>query len=215
MTIQSAHRSAKSMCLAIAISFAGEVAIADPIGTLAATAKAAFAQMPQVRVVDQIAGECGADAAVNQQVAYCTTQNTIFINRDAAARPEAAYLVAHSYGHAVQVQHGVADVALREIRSRRDEEPKLRSYVASQVDCIAGFLLGRAGLPDPRLDDWFAAEPFTGTHWGRKPLSVGPQVAIGLDQRQAWVQRGYKSQDLNACAAGEFGAELLLRAFRG
>jgi len=182
---------------------------------VSATAQSDFAQMPQVRVVSQIAGECGADTAVNQMVAYCTTQNAILVSRDTAAGPEAAYMVAHLYGHAVQVQHGVADIALREILRRRAEEPKLRGYVASQVDCIAGFLLGRAGLPAPNLNQWFAAEPFTGTHWGRAPLSVGPQVSIGLDQRQAWVQRGYVAQDLSACAAGEFGAELLLRAFRG
>jgi hypothetical protein len=50
--------------------------------------------MPDVVTVDAIAGECGADgSALNDQVAYCTTRNVIFISEDARRDlPQAAYL---------------------------------------------------------------------------------------------------------------------------
>lgn len=214
MMIKSAYLFGKSICFALALGLSVQSAAADAVSDLAATTQRAFDRMPQVQVVDQIAGNCGADGRVNPAVGFCTTSNIIFLSAGAAARPEAAYLVAHSFGHAVQVRHGIADIALREITSRRAEEATLRGYVASQVECVAGFLLARAGLPAPNLPGWFDREPFAGSHWGRSPLSRGPQVSIGLAQRQAWALRGYQSNDLSACAAGEFGAELLLRAFR-
>jgi predicted metalloprotease len=180
-----------------------------------AAARASFDGMPRLRRVAAIAGECGADQHVNQDVAYCTTRNVVFLSDAAAARPEAPYLVAHVLGHAVQVRHGIADVALAQIRARRSEEPTLRGYVASQVECVAGFMMARAGQSGGSLADWFTDEPFTGTHWGRDPLRVGPQVAIGLAGRDAWFQRGQNAATLQDCAAGEFGAELLLRAYKG
>ncbi|MEL6640367.1 MAG: hypothetical protein AAFP98_03470 [Pseudomonadota bacterium] len=199
--------------LICAMAWAGGVS-ADPVDEIFSAAARAFDRMPGLQVVDQIAGHCGANAAVNQEVAYCTTRNIVFLTAAARAKPQAPYLVAHVLGHAVQVQHGVADVALREIRSRRSEEPVLRGYVASQVDCLAGFFFKQAGLSPASLTAWYTAEPFTGTHWGRDPLRVGPQVAITLQARDAWFQQGQSASDLSACAAGEFGAELLLEAVK-
>ncbi|MDE0852185.1 neutral zinc metallopeptidase [Yoonia sp.] len=193
----------------------GTAGTADSVDKVMAAAQASFERMPRLARVATIAGECGADGSVNQDVAYCTSLNTIFLTTSAAVRPDAAYLVAHVLGHAVQVQHGVADVALREITQRRSEEQVLRGYVASQVDCLAGFLLARAGLPPTSLAAYFVSEPFTGTHWGREPLRIGPQVAIGLTNRDAWFQRGHAAATLQDCAAGEFGADLLLRAYKG
>lgn len=184
---------------------------ADPATDVAHAARLAFDGMPVVRRVDAIAGNCGADETVNAHVAYCTSRNQIFLTRDAAAFPEAAYLVAHSYGHAVQVRHGVADFALAQIRARRPEEEMLRGLVERQVDCIAGFLVARAGLPPASLTDWFDAEPFAGSHWGRDPLHIGPEVSIGLAARAEWFAIG-QGGDIAACAPGEFGSDLLVAA---
>ncbi len=184
---------------------------ADPVQDVADAAATAFNQMPTVVMVDQIAGRCGADKMVNPQIAYCTTRNQILIAQDAVDLPQAAYLVAHAYGHAVQVRHGVADFALQQIRNRRDEETMLRGLVARQVDCIAGFLVARAGLPNAVLADWLNEEPFLGVHWGRDPLRVGPIVSIGLAARDTWFQAG-QGGDIAVCAPGEFTADLLLEA---
>lgn len=186
---------------------------ADPVSDVAQAAAEAFSGMPRVVTVETIDGECGADAGVNDQVAYCTSRNVIFVTQDARDLPEAGYMVAHLYGHAVQVRHGIADFALAQIRNRRDEEAMLRGLVARQVDCIAGFLVARAGLTEVSLPDLFEDEPFAGTHWGRDPLRVGPQVSIGLGPRDDWFQRG-QGGDLAVCAPGEFTAELLLLALK-
>lgn len=190
-------------------------AAADPVEDVMAAARASFDRMPSLQIVAQIAGACGADLRVNQSVAYCTSENKVFLSEAAAATPQAPYLVAHVLGHAVQVQHGIADIALREITKRRNEEAKLRGFVAAQVDCIAGFLFAKADLPAASLTDWFPNEPFTGTHWGRNPLRIGPQVSTGLRARDTWFQRGQTAADLGSCAAGEFEAALLLEAYNG
>lgn len=189
----------------------GQAAWADPVAQVEAAAQAAFDRMPVVRRVDQIAGQCGADAGVNSTVAYCTTTNQILLARAAVTAPQTPYMLAHVYGHAVQVQHGVADFALGQIRQRRSEEDMLRGLVTRQVECIAGFLMARAGLPQVDLRDIFAAEPFADSHWGRNPLRVGPAVSIGLDARADWFMRGQQG-DLGACAPGEFTADLLIEA---
>ncbi len=186
---------------------------ADPVDDVMASAMRSFAQMPVVTRVGVIAGQCGADDTVNGQVVYCTTRNEILITTAASTLPQAPYLVAHAYGHAVQVRHGVADFALSQIRNRRSEELMLRGLVARQVDCIAGFLVARAGVPPVSLGDWMTAEPFAGIHWGRDPLHVGPTVSIGLEARDQWFQRG-QGGDLAQCAPGEFTADLLLDALQ-
>lgn len=186
------------------------VVLADPGGRVAAAAKATFAQMPDLVVIDGILGTCGADRRVLPIASYCTSQNTIFA---AAPDIDAAYFIAHAYGHAVQVQHGVADVALREIRSRPDDELMLRGWVERQVDCIAGFLLAEAGLDLPLLEARFVTDPLDRPHWGRDPLRLGPHVAVSPADRAEWLRAGYEG-GLSACAVGEFGPELLLSALR-
>ncbi len=186
---------------------------ADPVADVQAAARGAFGGMPPVVTVGQISGQCGADASVNDQVAYCTTGNEILMARAAYDLPQAAYLVAHAYGHAVQVRHGVADFALGQIRARPAEEAMLRGLVERQVDCIAGFLVAQAGLPAAALTDWFDADPFADIHWGRDPLRVGPEISIGLEARAQWFAQG-QAGDLAACAPGEFTADLLLDALQ-
>jgi hypothetical protein len=58
-----------------------------------------------------------------------------------------------------------------------------------------------------RLADWMTQEPFAGSHWGRDPLRIGPQVSIGLAERDIWFQRG-QSGRLEACTVGELSADL-------
>ena len=200
--------------LVFAMILQATLAAADPADRVMAAAQASFDNMPTLERVSEIVGKCGADAHVNQSVAYCTSTNTIYL-ASSGGGPQAAYFVAHSLGHAVQVQHGVADIALQEITRRRSEEPILRGYVASQVDCIAGFLVAKAGLSHTPLFAMFDREPFTGAHWGRNPLRIGPIVKIGIEERDAWFRRGYLAETLAECAVGEFGAELLLRAYKG
>ena len=186
-------------------------AAADGV-TVAKAYGAAFSDMPSLIVQPGIKDECGGNGAANSDVIYCTSNNTVFL-RDGAAN--GAYLIAHVMGHAVQVRHGVADIALREIRARRDEEAKLRGWVTRQVECIAGFMLARAGMPLPDLDQAFDQEPFTGSHWGRNPIRIGPKVSIGTSERAKWLAKGHGAKSLEACAVGEFGAELLIAAYRG
>lgn len=201
--------------LAGAMMMASSGLWADTVEDVMQTAHQVFDRMPRLAYVDHIAGRCGADLSVNDRVVYCTTLNLVFVDRATAAQPEIPYLVAHALGHAVQVQHGVADVALREILSRPDEETALRTMVESQVDCIAGFLYARAGLAPASLTDWFAAPPLAGPHWGRDPLRLGPQVLVDLPTRQTWFQTGQGADSLAACAVGEFAADLLLLAYQG
>lgn len=197
--------------LFVSMVWAG-TALADPVDQVLAAATQSFDRMPTLQMVDQIAGNCGADASVNSEVAFCTTFNRVFLTEAARQQAYAPYLVAHVLGHAVQVQHGVADVALREIRQRRAEEVQLRTYVESQVNCIAGVLYQRAGLPAASLTDWFDQEPLTDPHWGRNPLQQGPTVSITLDVADAWFRKGLRGGDPAVCAVGEFGAELLIAA---
>lgn len=195
----------------LVLTLAAEVAIADPVQDVAAAAKAAFGEMPDVQRVDQIAGACGADDTVDPSVVYCTTLNQVLVADEAWETPQAPYLVAHAYGHAVQVRHGVADFALRQIRNRRSEEAMLRGLVERQVDCIAGFLFARADLSGVALSTLFIRDPLDGIHWGRDPLRLGPQVGVGLATRAEWFALGQKG-DLAVCAPGEFSADLLLDA---
>lgn len=198
----------------LALVIVASSAQADAADQVIDAARASFDQMPSLERVDQIRGNCGADDAVNPYVAYCTSSNAVLLRADTPST-QAAYFVAHSLGHAVQVKHGVADIALKEITRRRAEEPKLRGYVEGQVDCIAGFLMARAGLAAPSVNTMFTTSPLQDVHWGRNPLTVGPVVQISMAQRTQWVTRGFEAATLAQCAVGEFGAELLLRAYKG
>lgn len=195
----------------VMIFWGAQAVAADPLQDVAAAAQAAFDDLPVLRIVSQIDGQCGADETVNPIMAYCTSQNQILIARASMDTETAPYMVAHLYGHAVQVQHGVADFALGQIRQRRSEEPMLRGLVTRQVECIAGFIISRSGQPEMDLTTLFATEPFTDSHWGRDPLHIGPKVSIGRAARAEWFAIGQKG-DLSACAPGEFTADLLLDA---
>lgn len=65
---------------------------------------------------------CGADDTVNVAAIYCSSSDVfnIMAPHDAV---QVAYLLAHLFGHAAQVQYGVSDIALRTIQAQRDEEP--------------------------------------------------------------------------------------------
>ncbi|MEM7471075.1 MAG: hypothetical protein AAF340_06955 [Pseudomonadota bacterium] len=202
------------LAVAICYSVVAEAAISadhPAIDAVATASYALFDDMPALKPVPRIEGTCGADAHVHPQMAYCTSANAILIHKDAERSPVAGYELAHLMGHAVQVRHGVADIALREIRRRPLEEAKLRGWVTSQVECIAGFLYNAAGGRAFDLEAAYTSEPFTGSHWGRNPLSKGPRVSIGTAARQHWFDLGLKG-DLGACAPGAFSADLLLEA---
>jgi hypothetical protein len=176
-------------------------------------AQALFRDLPKVVRVTDTQAHCGANRGVSTIGAYCTTKNVIYL-KDAFPEPKLwAHHLAHLYGHAVQVRHGVADVALRQIRTRPDEEDKLRGWVTRQVECIAGHIFAQTELDQIALDDLYGNEPLTGSHWGRDPLAVGPKVSIGLAARAEWFEIGM-TQGLSACAPGEFSSELLLKARR-
>ena len=183
------------------------------IRAVVAEAGRTFGRMPPVRLTSAIAQVCGGDGNSSLLTRYCTDQNVIFVAADLVARAGgdgAAYAVAHQFGHAVQVRHGIADIALRRIRAERDREAEFRGWVTRQVECIAGVLLARSGqtLPPP------GGEPFTGSHWGRSPISGGPTVSIGGAERRRWLEAGYRARDFGVCAVGEFGAERILQAER-
>lgn len=177
------------------------------------TATRLFDDMPELQTVPRMTEVCGADNNVNAQVAFCTAENTIYYRLDSNLTPNEPYELAHVLGHAIQVRHGVADVALREIRRRPEEEDKLRGWVTRQVECIAGVIYAEAGLDRLDLRDLYDVEPMTDIHWGRNPLSIGPKVSIGLDARAEWFLRGQEGK-LEDCAVEEFGSELLMKALR-
>lgn len=177
-------------------------------------AHSAFEDMPALQLVEQISGSCGADRHVNQGVAYCTSDNVVYLSAAVSDHPKAAYLVAHVMGHAAQVRHGVADLALAAIRANPEDERSLRGEVTRQVECLAGLYFTLAEIPQSALSDWFDEEPFTGSHWGRNPLRIGPRVSIGLAERDVWFQKGQASQNPTDCSVGVLSADLLESAFR-
>lgn len=200
-----------AICFGLTGGLAGPAA-ADPFAVHDA-ATGTFDSLPAVEIATDMGRVCGAGAVTNAHIGYCTTENIIYVSQIFAARPFAAYEMGHVLGHAIQVRHGVADVALREITRRRDEEAALRGMVTRQVECIAGVLSARAGLPRADLRA-MTAEPFTEAHWGRRPLNMGPRVSIGLDARATWYDLGYAANDFSACTVGEMSAELIVAAER-
>lgn len=197
--------------LLILLALLPQLASADPVQQVAEAAHAHFADLPQVQMVAAIPGQCGADEHVNSAAVYCTSDNTIYLaGRDAAA----PYRVAHLMGHAIQVRHGIADVALRRIRANRDSEPQLRRDVTRMVECLAGVIIARADLPTPDLAQLFESEPFSGSHWGRAPLTIGPQVSIGLNERALWLAKGAAAGTPAGCDTASFPADLAVQAFR-
>ncbi len=188
-------------------------AAADPMA-VHDTATALFAQLPRVEVRADLDAACGAGRDSNPNIGYCASKNMIFVSEEFGLRPQAPYEMAHVLGHAIQVRHGVADVALRAIRSRRREEDALRGMVTRQVDCVAGVLMVSAGLTRADLAQLFAAEPFTDAHWGRQPINSGPRVTIGLAARAQWYDIGYTARNFAACSVGEMSSGLIVAALR-
>lgn len=184
--------------------------IAGPMDVLR-TAQSLFDRLPDAQVRSDYGAICGMGGNSNPGISYCTTDNLIYVSDNFAAGPFAAYEMAHVLGHAIQVRHGVADVALREISRRRDEEPALRGMVTRQVECVAGVLMVRAG--EARADlARMTGEPFTRSHWGRNPLNEGPRVSIGLAARVEWYNIGYDAAEFAACSVGEMSSALIVAA---
>ncbi|MEO0912973.1 MAG: hypothetical protein AAFY59_08280 [Pseudomonadota bacterium] len=181
-------------------------------------AERAFPRLPGVTLTSSLRNVCGGDAASDPFANYCTDLNRIYVAKLAEtgmSADEMIYRLAHLYGHAVQVRHGIADVALATIRANRAEEGLLRANVTQQVECIAGVIAGRATGGRVRGPaSWATEEPFTGSHWGASPIARGPKVSIGLAARNDWFLKGRDSDDFAACATERFSADLILRAVR-
>lgn len=198
------------------VAFAAPVchaANADPM-TVHAAATGLFGRLPPVDVTADLNAACGGGRNSNLHIGYCASKNMIFVSDEFAARPQAPYEMAHVLGHAIQVRHGVADVALRAIRNRRSEEDALREMVTRQVECVAGVLMASADLAPADLAQLFTGEPFTNAHWGRQPINSGPRVSIGLAARVQWYDIGYDARDFAACSVGEMSSELIVAAQR-
>lgn len=178
-----------------------------------------FDNLPDVELVDVMPDTCGADPDTNPDMRYCTSENRITL-RDQSENPEGtrrmAHALAHGFGHAIQVRHGIADIALREVRSRPSEEAELRRMVTGQVECLAGFLIARSGFAPVDLREIYDVEPFQDSHWGSNPLRVGPKVSAGLEFRADWIRTGFE-QGISACTVGEIDVGVLLASdgYRG
>ena len=178
------------------------------------TANTLFDRMPDLEISDDLNASCRGGGNTNDHIIYCTTGNTIFISQAFTQRPQGTYEIAHILGHAIQVRHGVADVAFNAIRTRRAEEAELRGMVTRQVECVAGVLMAQAGEQEAGPAQLFNREPFTGAHWGRNPINSGPRVSIGMLARQEWYNIGYSSRDFSNCTVGEMSSELIVNALR-
>lgn len=172
-----------------------------------------FTRMPQVRLTSAMRDICGGDGDADDFMRYCTTLNAIYVSANLYARlPDrdvAAYMIAHLYGHAVQVRHGQADLAAAAIRAEPQREAELRGMIEAQAECIAGVIHARSTGGGA-----FALAPFDGVHWGADPLAAEPMVSIGPEVREAWFLKGRRAGDVAVCTVGELTAERLVRAER-
>lgn len=173
----------------------------SPLIPLVSVTQAAFDRAARVAITADLSVACG-DASGLGGAVYCTDDGVIRITPDLAGDPRSIYLVAHLFGHTLQVRHGIADIALAAIRADPSREAELRGMVERQVDCLAGVLIARAGYPDIALTDLFATEPLTGPHWGADPVRDGPALSIGLAVRAEWFAVGQTARDPAACAVG-------------
>ncbi len=197
--------------LAICIGLTVQItpAFAQDWQAVEAAARQLFSDMPRVEVFGSLPRACGADEMTNADMRYCTSENVIYLREQPTSHAKMAHALAHGLGHAIQVRHGIADIALREVRRRPEEEQKLRTMVTGQVACLAGVLLNAAGFAAIDLETLYGEEPFTDSHWGRNPLKVGPQVSTGLKFRANWSKIGQR-EGLAACTVGEIEASVLL-----
>lgn len=192
------------------------VAAAD-VSAIVEAANATFPDLPDLVVTADLEAACGGGEDSNPMAQYCASTNRILMVPDLVARAgseaAAGYMLAHLFGHAAQVRHGVADIALRRIIRDRPREAEYRAMVTAQVECVAGVLHQRAfgeGAGDPAM--WFASEPFTGSHWGANPISARAKVSIGLETRARWFRTGRDTNSLASCGVGVFPADLLVAA---
>ncbi len=170
-----------------------------------------FPRLPTVRHTPDIGTVCGGGVTVPP--VYCTTSNEIWFDASAAIGARAAtFLLAHLFGHGLQVRYGIADLALAAIRAEPAREAELRGMVERQNDCFAGVLLARAGLPLPDLAGLFDDDPLAGPHWGRDPVRNGPAVRVPLSDRAEWLAIGYRAAEPAACSVGDVSADLIAAA---
>lgn len=202
----------KCIFLAAALALAQPALAETDVARVVNTARSVFPELPPVRFVEDIEDICGG--SFDGQGAYCPSERQIFVAADLPLSPKGPYILAHLYGHAMQVTFGVADVALAAIQAERSREAELRGMVTRQVECLAGVLLSNAGLERPDLAVLFEGEPMTGSHWGRNPVREGPSVSIGAPARQEWLSRGFAAGHPDACSVGEMDVSLIAQRYQ-
>ncbi len=130
---------------------------------------------------------------------YCPDDATIYIQREdleglqgVEGRAEAATLLAHEFGHHVQV--GTRDDVDDETTG--PASPIVRYEL--QADCYAGLWIGQASLGIPRgaLIDAVRA---SGDDIGEDPLPADEFAHGSGAQRVAWFVRGLAAQEPEAC----------------
>lgn len=193
--------------LIFSLLWPGPLMAQDWLPRLVVRTEAAFPGVPPVTLTADLRAVCGGE--FEGQGAYCPSETRVVLPENIGDNPQGPYILAHLYGHALQVTYGVADVALAAIQSDRAREAELRGMVTRQVECLAGVLLARAGLPRPDLAELYEEEPMTGAHWGRNPVRLGPRVSIGLRARQNWLDAGYAAADPSECTLGDMAADLI------
>ncbi|SMY07360.1 hypothetical protein [Flavimaricola marinus] len=180
-----------------------------PLDGLIRTATTSFPALPEVRHVPSTIDLCGGE--LDAPGLYCTSEGAIYLAETPHAEQQ-LFALAHLYGHGIQVQYGLADIALARILADRSQENEVRRKVTSQVECMAGVLLARAGVQMPPLTELFDEEPMTDAHWGRSPVRRGPAVSIGLALRAEWFGAGYSAGEPSACSVEDLPADLIVAA---
>lgn len=194
----------------VLLCFALPVQAQDWRGVQAAAGRM-FTQMPEVQLSPVLPDACGSVEETNPDMRYCTSENRIYLRERPDAPVKMAHALAHGLGHAIQVRHGIADIALREVRRRPEDEDALRKMVTGQVACLAGSLLTNAGFLPIDLHALYGDEPFQDSHWGRNPLRLGPKVTTGLEFRADWLMKGQRG-GIEICTVGEIDVQVLLRS---
>ncbi len=169
-----------------------------------------FGDMDDIAVLPDIVEMCGG--GVSAGAVFCTSENRIFLDSATAESEGSLYLIAHLSAHALQVHHGIADVALAAIRAEPEREAELRGMVERQNDCLAGMLLARAGLSLPDLVTLYDDDPLEGAHWGRNPVRNGPRLHVPLGDRAEWLAIGYAAAAPDVCDVGDMSADLIVAA---
>lgn len=197
---------------AIFVFSAASASASPPIEALQQVIAGSFPQAPPLVISGDVAAECGGGATA--MGVYCPSEGVVYLDARFVENTASPYVVAHLYGHALQVTYGVADIALAAIRADRSREAELRSMVTQQVECLAGVLIARSDIGLPPLDALYQSEPMTDAHWGANPVRNGPRVSIGLAARAAAFAEGRRHADPARCTVGEMSAALIDQADR-